>query len=97
MAAKQFAGKVRRLVAGDWCNSCTTSFQELAVPSAHSLQLAVVTGSTSGIGLGIAHSLAKNGAAIVLNGFGSDAEIKSVICLVAIHWAYYIAGALSTT
>ena len=29
---------------------------------------AVVTGSTSGIGLGIAHALAKDGANIVLNG-----------------------------
>ena len=34
---------------------------------------AVVTGSTSGIGLGIAKSLAAQGANIVLNGFG-DAE-----------------------
>ena len=34
---------------------------------------ALVTGSTSGIGLGIAKSLAKQGANIVLNGFG-DAE-----------------------
>nr|WP_314482802.1 3-hydroxybutyrate dehydrogenase [uncultured Pseudomonas sp.] len=31
---------------------------------------AVITGSTSGIGLGIAHVLARAGAAIVLNGFG---------------------------
>lgn len=34
---------------------------------------ALVTGSTSGIGLGIAHALAAQGANIVLNGFG-DAE-----------------------
>ena len=31
---------------------------------------ALVTGSTSGIGLGIAKALAKQGANIVLNGFG---------------------------
>ena len=31
---------------------------------------ALVTGSTSGIGLGIALSLARQGANIVLNGFG---------------------------
>jgi 3-hydroxybutyrate dehydrogenase len=37
---------------------------------------AVVTGSTSGIGLGIAHALAKNGASVVLNGFGDPAEIE---------------------
>ena len=34
---------------------------------------ALVTGSTSGIGLGIAHALAQQGANIMLNGFG-DAE-----------------------
>jgi 3-hydroxybutyrate dehydrogenase len=37
---------------------------------------AVVTGSTSGIGLGIARALAKNGANVVLNGFGDAAEIE---------------------
>lgn len=36
---------------------------------------AVVTGSTSGIGLGIAEALGAAGFDIVLNGFGSDAEI----------------------
>jgi 3-hydroxybutyrate dehydrogenase len=37
-------------------------------------RLAVVTGSTSGIGLGIARGLARQGADILLNGFG-DAEL----------------------
>lgn len=37
---------------------------------------AVVTGSLSGIGLGIARSLSAAGANIVLNGFASDEEIK---------------------
>jgi 3-hydroxybutyrate dehydrogenase len=37
---------------------------------------AVVTGSTSGIGLGIARALAKEGANVVLNGFGEAAEIE---------------------
>jgi 3-hydroxybutyrate dehydrogenase len=36
---------------------------------------ALVTGSTSGIGLGIAEELAKQGANVVLNGFGDRAEI----------------------
>ena len=37
---------------------------------------AIVTGSTSGIGLGIARALAQNGADILLNGFGHAAEIE---------------------
>ena len=39
---------------------------------------ALVTGSTSGIGLGIAHALAKDGANIVLNGFGEAAAIAGI-------------------
>lgn len=37
---------------------------------------AIVTGSTSGIGLGIAEALARAGAAVMLNGFGNPAEIE---------------------
>jgi len=37
---------------------------------------AIVTGSTSGIGLGIADALAAEGCAIVLNGFGDAAAIE---------------------
>jgi 3-hydroxybutyrate dehydrogenase len=37
---------------------------------------AVVTGSTSGIGLGIARALAGAGANVVINGFGNAAEIE---------------------
>jgi 3-hydroxybutyrate dehydrogenase len=39
-------------------------------------KVALVTGSTSGIGLGIARSLAAAGASIVLNGFGPTDQIK---------------------
>jgi 3-hydroxybutyrate dehydrogenase len=38
---------------------------------------ALVTGSTSGIGLGIARAFAKVGANVVLNGFGNEAEIET--------------------
>ncbi len=39
---------------------------------------ALITGSTSGIGLGIARALAQQGAHIVLNGFGDADEIKAL-------------------
>lgn len=40
---------------------------------------AIVTGSTSGIGLGIAGALAAAGTNIVLNGFGDAAEIEKIV------------------
>jgi 3-hydroxybutyrate dehydrogenase len=40
---------------------------------------AIVTGSTSGIGLGIAHALAEEGADVMLNGFGEPAEIQKLV------------------
>jgi len=52
---------------------------------------ALVTGSTSGIGLGIAKALARQGANIVLNGFGeieaARAEIKALGVEVDYHGA----------
>jgi len=41
-------------------------------------KVAIVTGSTSGIGLGIAGELARAGADLVLNGFGNASEIEAV-------------------
>lgn len=41
-------------------------------------KVALVTGSTSGIGLGIAQALADAGADIVLNGFGDAAAIENL-------------------
>jgi 3-hydroxybutyrate dehydrogenase len=52
---------------------------------------ALVTGSTSGIGLGIAKALARQGANIVLNGFGDvdgpKAEVEALGVKVAYHGA----------
>ena len=39
---------------------------------------AIVTGSTSGIGLGIARGLAAGGANVMLNGFGDSHEIETI-------------------
>ena len=40
-------------------------------------KVSLVTGSTSGIGLGIARALAASGSAVVLNGFGKPEEIEA--------------------
>lgn len=42
-------------------------------------KLSLVTGSTSGIGLGIAKSLAKAGSNLVINGFGTSTEVEAVM------------------
>ena len=42
-------------------------------------KVAIVTGSTSGIGLGIAHTLAAAGANVLLNGFGDKTLIDELL------------------
>jgi 3-hydroxybutyrate dehydrogenase len=44
---------------------------------------AVITGSTSGIGLGIARALAQEGVNVMLNGFGDKAEIEQARAAIA--------------
>ncbi len=48
-------------------------------------RVAVVTGSTSGIGLGIAHALAEAGADLVINGLGDGAAIEATRADLAAH------------
>ena len=46
-------------------------------------KVSLVTGSTSGIGLGIARALAAAGSEIVLNGFGKPEEVTDVHAKIA--------------
>jgi 3-hydroxybutyrate dehydrogenase len=48
-----------------------------SVPSRLKDKVSLVTGSTSGIGLGIARALAASGSGVVLNGFGKAEEIEA--------------------
>ena len=50
---------------------------------------ALVTGSTSGIGLGIAKSLARQGANIVLNGFGDAEAPQKEVAALGVQVAYH--------
>ena len=50
---------------------------------------ALVTGSTSGIGLGIAQALAQQGANIVLNGFGDVEGPKAAVAVHGVQVAYH--------
>ena len=50
---------------------------------------ALVTGSTSGIGLGVALCLARNGANIVLNGFGDAEAPKARVAALGVKVAYH--------
>src|SRR5262245_15606040 len=48
-------------------------------------RVAVVTGSTSGIGLGIAQTLAAHGASVMLNGFGAPDAIAAAVRQTSAH------------
>lgn len=50
---------------------------------------ALVTGSTSGIGLGIAKALARQGANIVLNGFGDAETPQKEVAALGVQVAYH--------
>lgn len=58
--------------------------RSVRVPPARPLdgRVAVVTGSTRGVGLAVASALANAGAMIVLNGPGGEAEIHNLCCVI---------------
>jgi 3-hydroxybutyrate dehydrogenase len=58
----------------------TTTTPKTALSGVRALagKSAIVTGSTSGIGLGIAQALAQSGADIMLNGFGDAKDIERI-------------------
>ena len=49
------------------------------MPQSLAGKTALITGSTSGIGLGYARTLAGQGAAVMINGFGDAAEIAGIV------------------
>lgn len=52
---------------------------------------ALVTGSTSGIGLGVAQSLARQGANVVLNGFGDAVGAQAAVTALGVRVGYHSA------
>ncbi len=54
----------------------TADFPDKTTPPLLKGKSAIVTGSTSGIGLGIARAFASAGVDVMLNGFGEEAEIE---------------------
>jgi 3-hydroxybutyrate dehydrogenase len=50
---------------------------------------ALVTGSTSGIGLGMAKALAKAGANVVLNGFGAHEQALAEVAAMGVQTAFH--------
>jgi 3-hydroxybutyrate dehydrogenase len=61
-------------MSGQAVNTAAILFKE---PLMFTGKTALITGSTSGIGLGIAEQFAKSGANIVLNGMGDATEIEA--------------------
>jgi len=60
------------------------------MPRQHANRSVIVTGSTSGIGLGIARAFAREGANITLNGFGDVAFIETMLAEIATEFGVQV-------
>ncbi len=80
MRTKQAARSIRPVAGQRRQVACAAPDNLQAGPARDSLKdkVAIVTGSTSGIGLGIAQCLAAEGADVLLNGFGDATEISNL-------------------
>src|SRR5215510_13730 len=75
-----FSGIARRIGQVQETTMQERQIKSAAVPHLQELtgRIAIVTGSTSGIGLGIAQAFAASGMHVMLNGFGDEKEIRKI-------------------
>ncbi len=66
-----------------------TPVRDLDAARALEGKVSLVTGSTSGIGLAIAHALAAQGSAVVLNGFGDRQEVAETTAKLTSDYAVH--------
>lgn len=80
MRTKQVTRSVRPGAGHSRRVACVTATPIETIPEKRALKgkVAIVTGSTSGIGLGIARALAAEGAGVMLNGFGDADQIDNL-------------------
>ncbi len=80
MAAMIRGGNQGNISMNHVANTLESRAGEMPAGTSRSMagRIALVTGSTSGIGLGIANALAAAGATVVLNGFGDPDEIRTL-------------------
>ena len=74
-----FAQSLAKLEPKQFCSFLLQSNRNYSNKSHKSDRVALITGSTSGIGLGIAERFASYGHTVVINGFGPQESINASI------------------